>query len=104
MEDRDGQGGNPHPEPELRRVIAVMRAWWSGTIIGMDWGIIIYTLYYLVYPYVTYNDVYVRRFLRGVDVSFFTRFLVVRSVSLSGVPGGGVNVDSLESAAFFLGF
>jgi hypothetical protein len=35
----------------------------------MRWGIIIYTLYDLVYPYVTYNDVYVRRLLRGVDVS-----------------------------------
>jgi len=69
----------------------------------MRWGIIIYTLYDLVYPYVTYNDVYVRRLLRGVDVSFFTRFLVVRTVSVSGVPGEGVNVDSRESA-FFLGF
>lgn len=62
-----GQDGNPHLE--LRRVIDVMRARYPGTIIGIDWGIIIYTLYHLVYPYVTYNDVYVRRLLRGVDVS-----------------------------------
>jgi len=53
-------------------------------------------MYHLVYPYVTYNDVYVRRLLRGVDVSFFTRFLVARTVSVSGVSGEGGNVDSLE--------
>jgi len=35
----------------------------------MGWGIIIYTLYHLVYPYVTYNDVYVCRLLRGVGAS-----------------------------------
>jgi len=66
MEGRHGQAGNPHPE--LRRYQRHASTV-AGTIIGMDWGIIIYTLYHLVYPYVTYNDVYVRRLLRGVDVS-----------------------------------
>jgi hypothetical protein len=63
MEGRHGQDGNLHPEliMSYRRNV--------GTITGMDWGIIIHTLYHLVYPYVTFNDVYVRRLLRGVDVS-----------------------------------
>ena len=62
MEDRHGQDGNLLKMSHRRKC--------EHDSLGLiSTGYYDCILYHLVNPYVTYNDVYVRRFLCGVEVS-----------------------------------